>query len=255
MIVPVGSLPPAAIEYPEDDGNPMSESMLQFEWFAKLHGGFEVLFRKNPDVFVAGDLLWYPVEGDNKTHVAPDTMIVFGRPKGHRRSYLQWNENGIGPHVVFELMSPSNGPSEMVRKREFYERFGVEEFYIYHPHEVTFSGYLRDATGRLVSIPQTNGFRSPRTGVRFELNSEQLVIHCPDGGRFMTYLEVSNLADRNAKIADHETERANGLALLRRQVTLRVAMTERADTAKRRLEQLRAKMIAAGLDPDANDAE
>ncbi|MEE6161048.1 hypothetical protein U9R62_06765 [Cylindrospermopsis raciborskii DSH] len=39
-------------------------------------------FKSNVDVFVAGDLFWYPVEGSNKIKLAPDTMVVFGRPKG-----------------------------------------------------------------------------------------------------------------------------------------------------------------------------
>lgn len=37
-------------------------------------------------MFVAGDLLWYPVEGDNVTRAAPDAMVVLGKPKGDRGS-------------------------------------------------------------------------------------------------------------------------------------------------------------------------
>jgi hypothetical protein len=57
-----------------------------------LVGGLQTLFADNPDVFVAGDLLWYPVEGDNKTGIAPDALVAFGRPQGHRGSYKQWEE-------------------------------------------------------------------------------------------------------------------------------------------------------------------
>ena len=32
------------------------------------------------NVFVAGDLLWYPVEGNNKLRQAPDVMAIFGIP-------------------------------------------------------------------------------------------------------------------------------------------------------------------------------
>jgi Uma2 family endonuclease len=48
------------------------------------------------------------IEGDNKTCQAPDTMVVFGRPKGDRGSYKQWQEENIPPQVVFEFLSPSN---------------------------------------------------------------------------------------------------------------------------------------------------
>ncbi len=82
------------------------------------------LFANNADVFVAGDLLWYPVEGDNKTRQAPDVMVAFGRPKGERGSYQQWKENNIPPQVVFEILSPGNTPTEMTRKLLFYDRHG-----------------------------------------------------------------------------------------------------------------------------------
>jgi hypothetical protein len=42
----------------------------------------ELLFANLPDVLVAGDLLWYPVQDNTKIRTAPDAMVVFGRPKG-----------------------------------------------------------------------------------------------------------------------------------------------------------------------------
>jgi hypothetical protein len=44
-------------------------------------GGLDAWFRHDPQVFVAGDLLWYPVEGNNRLSTAPDVMVAFGRPK------------------------------------------------------------------------------------------------------------------------------------------------------------------------------
>ena len=84
-----------AIIYPDSDGQPMADNTKQFRWIVVIKENLELLFADNPDVFVAGDLLWYPVEGDNKICQAPDTMVVFGRPKGDRGSYQQWKENNI----------------------------------------------------------------------------------------------------------------------------------------------------------------
>ena len=58
--------------------------------------------------FVAGDLLWYAQQGDPTERLAPDAMVVFGRPKGDRGSYKQWEEDGIAPQVVWEVLSPGN---------------------------------------------------------------------------------------------------------------------------------------------------
>ena len=78
------------IIYPDSDGQPMADNTKQFPWIVTIKENLELLFADRPDVFIAGDLPWYPVEGDNKIRQAPDTMVVFGRPKGDRGSYKQW---------------------------------------------------------------------------------------------------------------------------------------------------------------------
>jgi len=131
------------VVYPESDGKPMADNTKQFEWIVKIKEGLEILFSDTPDVFVAGDFFWYPVEGNNKIRVAPDAMVVFGRPKGHRGSYLQWKEDNITPQVVFEILSPGNRRKEMDKKLGFYETYGVEEYYLYDPDHIRLNGWIR----------------------------------------------------------------------------------------------------------------
>jgi Uma2 family endonuclease len=77
----------------------MAEHTRQFRWIVTIKENLELLFAAQPDVFVAGDLFWYPVQGDNTIRQAPDTLVVFGRPKGDRGSYRQWEEGDIAPQV------------------------------------------------------------------------------------------------------------------------------------------------------------
>lgn len=51
------------------------------------------------------------------------------------------------------------------------------------------SGWLRDGT-RLTPIDEMQGWTSPRLGVRFELDRDELVLYRPDGRRFETYVEL-----------------------------------------------------------------
>src|SRR5271156_6328246 len=94
---PVATPLELSIEYPESDGKPMAENTLQWQWIVTIEGGIDVVFARDPNVFVAGDLFWYPVKGRNDICCAPDALVVFGRPKGYRGSYKQWEEGGIGP--------------------------------------------------------------------------------------------------------------------------------------------------------------
>ena len=179
------------IEYPDCDGQPMSDNTLQFKWIVTIKEGLEALFRNNPDVFVAGDLLWYAEEGKPKIRTAPDAMVAFGRPKGYRGSYKQWVEGGIAPQVVFEVLSPGNRQSEIIRKFRFYERYGVEEYYVYDPDNGDLAGWLRGDSG-LEDVAEMNGYISPRLSVRFEPGegSDRLRIIAPDGQPFLTYVEL-----------------------------------------------------------------
>ena len=112
------------IFYPESDGKPWADNTLQFELITTIKYGLEVRFKDDPNVFVAGDLLWYPVQGKPKINQALDVMVVVGRPKGHRRSYKTWVEDNLNPQVVFEIASETNTIKELESERDRSKRFG-----------------------------------------------------------------------------------------------------------------------------------
>lgn len=195
------------IEYPESDGEPLAENTKQLWWIVLIFSNLSTLFHDRPDVFIAADLFWYPVEGQPEQRLAPDILVVFGRPKGHRRSYMQWLEDNVPMTVVFEILSPKNTPQEMSGKFAFYEEHGVEEYYVYDPDTNQLSVFLRQGTVLRRIRPLAN-FASPRLGIRFDLSGEELVIVGPDGQRFVT-LEEETLARREAEVArSHAEQRA-----------------------------------------------
>jgi Uma2 family endonuclease len=198
---------PEAIEYPDSDGEPMAENTEQYEWITLVKGNLDIIFGANPNVFVAGDLFWYPVEGNNTIRRAPDVMVAFGRPKGRRGSYMQWLEGGIAPQVVFEILSPSNRGPELALKFEFYQTYGVEEYYIYDPDFDTLEGSLRE-DGTLREIPVMNDWRSPRLGIRFEWIENQLQLYAPDGQPFISMTDYAEAVKEQRRRADEQEHRA-----------------------------------------------
>ncbi len=160
-------------------------------------------------MFVACDLLWYPVQGDPATRIGPDVMVVFGRPKGRRGSYKQWEEGNLPPHVVFEVLAPGNRPGEMDHKFRFYEQYGVEEYYVYDPDDGSLEGWLR-VGNHLEAIPQMAGYVSPRLGIRFDPGKgpDNLRIFRPDGERFVTFDELDEKLAAEEQRAEKEQQRA-----------------------------------------------
>ncbi|MBE9179566.1 Uma2 family endonuclease [Oculatella sp. LEGE 06141] len=224
----VSQLESSGITYPDSDGKPVADNTRQFRWIVVIQQNLEWLFADYPEVFVAGDLLWYPVEGNNKLCTAPDVMVALGRPKGDRGSYKQWEENNMPPQVVFEILSPSNTAVEMDKKLLFYDRHGVEEYYIYNPDTNELTGWQR-TDGLLDAIEPIAGWVSPRLGIRFEPSVEPLQLYRPDGARFLSYSEIAQQA-----AAERQRAEAAEAALAEEQ---------------RRSQALADRLKAAGIDP------
>jgi Uma2 family endonuclease len=197
--------------YPDSDGQPLADNTVQFRWIVTIEGGLEAVFRDDPNVFVAGDLLWYPVEGDNAIRMAPDILVAFGRPKRDRGSYQQWLEANIAPQVVFEVRSPGNRLGELLRKLRFYERYGVEEYYLYDPEAGELLGWLR-AGQELREIENMSGWVSPRMKVRFEVVDGELRLYGPDDKRFATYLDLVQQRDQERQEKERAQQTAERLA-------------------------------------------
>ena len=236
MVAQIPTETTTQVIYPDRDGQPMSDNTKQFRWIVTIKENLELLFAEDPQVFIAGDLLWYPVEGDNKIRQAPDVMVVFGRPKGDRGSYRQWVEDDIPPQVVFEILSPGNRMAEMSRKLHFYDRYGVSEYYIYDPDRIDLAGWVRHED-RLESIEDTHNWISPRLGIRFNMQEDTLVIYRPDDRPFLSFIEIDQLRQQ----AQQETQQARQETQQARQEILQV---------EQQAEKLAAKLRELGIDPN-----
>ena len=217
-----------AIDYPESDGLPMSENSLHFCWIFVLYGNLAALFRDVLNVFVSGNQFWYPVQGHREIVNSPDVYVVFGRPKGHRSSWIQWEEDNVPLTVVFEILSPSNKPAEMADKLHFYTEYGVEEYYLFDPRRNRLDVFLRSGTA-LLRQRKRKSFESPRLGIRFDLSGDEMVVYYPDGQPFLSFEELK-------ASQEHALERADKAEL-------------RADTAEQRAdkaEQRASRLVELG---------
>jgi Uma2 family endonuclease len=231
------------IDYPDSDGSPMSDNTEQYRWIVIIKENLEIMYADNPNIFVAGDLAWYPVRYTQQ-RMAPDVMVVFGRPKSRRGSYKQWEENNIAPQVAFEILSPSNkyrrGIDSLDEKFAFYETYGIQEYYIYDPDDFVLQGWAYSEQ-RFVRIEMLPEWVSPLLQVRFEWqDGHELVLYRPNGQRFLSSVELEQRAVTAEQFALQETERA-------------AAAEHRAEQAVQRAVHLANRLRALGIDPDDAD--
>lgn len=209
------------IHYPSSDGKPMADNTRQWNWISYIKHNLEEI-TKGKDIFVASDLLWYPVEGNNRFRVAPDVMVAIGRPKGDRNSYLQWKEGHIAPQIVWEILSPSNTKKEMSKKRTLYDNLEVEEYYVYDPDFNRLQIYQRNSN-KLVQ-KKASEWTSALLKFKVELTDSTLQLFRPDGTPFKSFSEL--------------------------ELEMEAAKLE-AQAAKKKAAALAAKLRELGIDPDS----
>lgn len=237
----------------------MAENTLQFEWIVLIKLGLEACYVDRDDVFVAGDLFWYPLEGRPDVRQAPDIMVAFDRPKGHRGSYMQWLEGHIAPQVVFEILSPGNRAGEMAKKFEFYRRYGVQEYYIYDPDKNWLEGYQRKGV-KLLEIPEKElkNWTSPLLDVRFEWSTDTLRLYQLNGKRFLSYLELLESSEKAVEELREKRRMLDQISMELQSAEERavsaeeraVSAEERAVSAEERAEKLARRLKELGIDPD-----
>jgi Uma2 family endonuclease len=230
--------PPDPTVYPESDGLPMADNTKQLRWIVVFYGNLAALFR-DAEVFVGGNLFWYPVEGRPDLKEAPDVLVVFGRPKGDRSSYRQWEEGDVPLTVVFEILSPSNTVVQMADKFAFYEEYGVEEYYVYDPDTNRLLVYVRRGQ-TLVGVRPVAGFLSPRFGIRFDTSGPELVVFGPDGRRFLTFEELH--AERET--AEQRVEQESQQRQVAEQRAEQESQQRRATEDRAKLAEQRAARLA-----------
>ena len=224
--------PPKRIQYPMSDGKPTADNTLQFDWIVRIVDGLAVQYKDADDVFIASNLIWYPVQGKPKVRTAPDVMVSFGRPKGFRPSYLQWKEAGIAPQVVFDIYSPRNRPPQLKRLFNFYQRHGVEEYYFIDPYKVELKAWRREA-GKLKRFKNVLGTRSPRLGVLLEIVEGDLRITDPGGREFLDPRNRARLDERAQEQLRQEAEQQR----------------QQRDEERARYNALIERMRAEGINP------
>lgn len=226
----IGVHEPDSAHYPESDGKPMADSMGQAQWMNLLFDNLTHLYRDDANVLVATDLLWYPVRGRPDIVLAPDVMVIFGRPKYLRGSYRQFEEEGTPPQVVFEIVSESNTADEMTHKAAFYQRYGVREFYLYDHENGGFSVVLFTPEGAQ-TIAVESEWTSPLLGVRFVPKFRApMEMYYPGDTPFRSFTDVHALMDFERQQRDVAREQ-------------RDAERERADTEATRADDAEAELV------------
>ena len=124
---------PTPVHYPVSDGKPMSESGLHWEVSMDTGAVLKSHHLNRPDAYVGGNCFMYPEEDKPKVFVSPDLFVAYGVPEGPPRDVWQVWVEGKVPDFILEVTSRSTRKEDERKKKDFYERYGVPEYWQFDP--------------------------------------------------------------------------------------------------------------------------
>ncbi|MEN9280706.1 MAG: hypothetical protein Q6I77_07815, partial [Gloeomargarita sp. DG_1_4_bins_134] len=103
----------------------------------------------------------------------------------------------------------------------------------------------------LREIGEVNGWESPRLGIRFELNPDELALYYPNGERFKTTVELANELQTERQRAMQAMQRAEAERQRAIQEAQRAeAERQRAEQERQRAERLAEYLRSQGVNPE-----
>jgi len=101
----------------------------------KISIRLEFLLMKYNEENNVGDIYHAPTDVyfDEENVVQPDILFV----SSNRLDIIEENYIKGAPDLVIEIVSPSSGYYDLVKKKKLYARFGVKEYWLVDPEEKT----------------------------------------------------------------------------------------------------------------------
>ncbi len=135
LSISTSTQPEHEVIYPDTDGLPLPDNLLQEPFFIELLATLKSFF-EGLNALVSGNTIIYYVEGDPTLSVAPDCYIAFGVDRAllleRHLTYRVWDA-GKFPDFVLEIGSPSTANNDLGPKRDLYARLGALEYWLYDP--------------------------------------------------------------------------------------------------------------------------
>jgi Uma2 family endonuclease len=213
--------PPTQDELPYSDGKPM-ESQRHYLQLRLLFETLERHWTGRPDGYIGANMfVHYSLEQlRNKDFLGQDFFAVLGVPRHERKSWVLWEE-GKGPDLVIELLSPSTVELDKGKKKRIYQdSLRIPEYFWYDPMTGELAGFtLKDLRYRPIQPAARGSLWSEALGLSlvrwhgrcYQIEAPWLRFALPDGTLVPTSEEA---AEQERERAEQEREEASRLKAL-----------------------------------------
>jgi Uma2 family endonuclease len=199
-------------------------------------------WRDRPDFYITGNLtVYYNAKQIKKRDFrGPDVFVVLGVEKRDRRSWAIWEEGGMYPNVVIELLSNSTATVDRGAKKKLYQDvWRVPNYFWFHPETMEFEGFhLVNGQYEAIAPTETGWLWSEQLDLYLGIHERQLRWFSAEGYLIPLPEEAERQAKEQALQAKEQERQAKEQERLAKEQALQLA------------EQLKVLLRAQGIDPD-----
>lgn len=239
----VYDLMPDASELMSDE--PEMESSLHYDQLALLVSCLEWFWRDRQDFFIGANLTVYYSRQQLKKRDfrGPDFFLVKGTERKPRNSWVVWEEEGLYPNLIIELLSDSTAQVDRTTKKALYQsHWQTPEYFWFSPKTLELCGF-RLGSQRVYEpiVPTDQGWLwSQQLDLYLGIHDRQLRYFDPQGQLVFTLQEFNRLEIQRTELecqrAEAEAQRAEAEAQKAR------AAEARANALALEVDQLRQQL-------------
>jgi Uma2 family endonuclease len=214
-----------------ESDEPEMESSLHYVQLALLVACLEWLWREKNDFFIGANLTVYYSEQQlrNRDFLGPDFFLVRNTQKRPRWSWVVWQEDGMYPDLIIELLSESTAKVDRNEKKILYQNcWRNPEYFWFDPENLDFAGFrLIGQKYQEIVANESGRLWSDVLELYLGISEEKLRYFTPDGQLVPTPEEAALQAQQQAQQAQQQ-----------------------AQQAQQRAERLAAQLRALGIEPE-----
>ena len=239
---------PSGRDLPSSDGVPMESDRHADQARQYLIQPLRRHFEETGFVaWVSGNsFVYYPGKGSRAASLGPDMYVVNGGVPRGQEMWVTWEEGGLLPTLIVELVSPSTVRHDRGRKFRIYrDVFQCPDYFLYNTTRQRLEAFRLEAGFYLSVLPDADGGFpcSSLPGLRLGVRDGWLRFILPDGSLLLTGDERAE-QERLEKLREREIARQERLEKLR----------ERERAQQERLEKLRERERAEQAETRAEEA-
>ena len=196
-----------------DSDEPPLETELHLRQIILLLQCLELCWQDRNDFYATGNLTIYYSQRRRKSEDfrGPDFFVVLGTECRPRRSWVVWNEDGLYPNIIIELLSESTAKVDRGLKKQIYQdTFRTPEYFWFDPDSLEFAGFcLLNGTYQPIELNDRGWMWSRQLELYLGIHEQKLRFFTTEGLLVTTPAEV---AQQQTQLAQQQTQRAATLA-------------------------------------------